>query len=244
MTARAAALAAIAALSTDEVRREPSYLGERLSWMRTLIPLIAKDHAGLLDAPLSPALTKGELEMFPALVELIGEADAGRTTEGAVKLGDAEATRLATLRAHQAKLDRAFRVRLRDDRAGLRTLADIRRGEPGDPEDMLSDARRLVALCDDDRHKGWVSALKKGEPQAVAALRGAIPDLVTLANRVAGLGKGRPSRDQLRRACTLALRLADRVVTAGEYHTSDLAGREGDYKRFKRPSSRKPRKPT
>ncbi len=237
----AAVLAAMKALPPDEVRREPSYLKDRVSWLRSLVTLVAKDHAGLVLAPLDPPLPKGDLDLFPALVERIGATDAARAIEGRpATLTPDELAQIATLRGHQEKLDRAFRVRLRGDRAGLRLLADIRRGAAGDPEDMLADARRLVALADDAKHAAWIGALKKGEPQAVVALRGAIPGLEALANRVAGAQGGSASRDGLRRALTLALRLADRIVTAGEYHTSDLAGREGDYKRFKRPAVRKP----
>lgn len=242
-SARATALSALAKLSVAEVQREPAYRTERLSWLRTLVPLVAKDHDGLIAAPLDPALTKPELEIFPELVTLIGEADAGCATEAATaKVGAKDAAKIAALRGHQAKLDRAFRLRLRDDKSALKVLAEIRRGEPGDPEDMLSDARQLVALADDPKHKGWVSALKKGEPEAVVALKEAIPDLEALSNSAAGKSRRRPTRDQLRRAFTVALRLADRIVAAGEYHTSDLAGREGDYKRFQRPAPRKPRK--
>jgi hypothetical protein len=242
---KAAALAALKALGSNEVQRVPAYFDTRVSWLRALVPLVAKDHAGLLDAPLDPALTKAELDMFPALVSIVGDADAQRATEARpAKLTPAEAALLATLRGHQARLDRAFRVRLRGDRAGLRLLAEIRRGEPGDPEDMLADAQRLVKLCDDTKHTAWIAALKKGEPAALAALREALPGLEALANRAAGPQGRRVSRDTLRRAMTLALRVADRAVAAGEYHTSDIAGREGDYKRFKRPTVRKPAKKT
>lgn len=72
-------------------------------------------------------------------------------------------------------------------------------------------------------------------PARTAASRGVVT--------AAGCRSQPPQRGEARRAApglTLALRLADRIVTAGEYHTSDIAGREGDDKRFKRPTVRKP----
>jgi hypothetical protein len=239
---RRAALAAMQALPAAEVQRPPSYPKEHATWLRTLLLPMAKDQAALLDAPLDPPLTAAELEMFSELTELVGETAAGKQAAAlnGVLTADEKAL-LAALRGEQGKLDRAFRVRLRGDRAGLRMLADIRRGEPGDPEDLLSDARRLVALADSAANEGWVARLKKGEPAALEALRTAIPRLEALATRVAGADHARLGRDQLRRAWTLALRLADRVVTAGQYHTADEAGREKDYTRFRPPPARKPK---
>lgn len=240
--ARKATLAAMQALPAAEVQRQPSYRVARASWLRTLLGPMAKDQAGLLAAPLDPPLTATELAMLPELTELVDETAAAKQADVAeAVLTDDEARFLATLRVHEAKLDCAFRVRLRADRVGLRMLADLRLGEPGDPEDLLSDARRLVALASSDTNKSWIAGLKKGEPAAVEALRVAIPRLETLATRVAGANPGSLGRDQLRRAWTLALRVADRVVTAGQYHTQDLPGRARDYLRFRPPPVRKPR---
>jgi hypothetical protein len=239
---RTAALAAMQALPAAEVRRPPSYPKEHATWLRTLLAPMANDQAELVDAPLDPPLTTAELEIFPKLAELVGETAAGKQAIVANGVLTADETAyLAGLRAEQGKLDRAFRVRLRGDRAGLRMLADIRRGEPGDPEDLLSDARRLVALADSSANQGWIARLKKGEPAAVDALRTAIPRLEALATRVAGANDARLGRDQLRRAWTLALRLADRIVTAGKYLTADAPGREKDYTRFRPPPARKPK---
>jgi hypothetical protein len=241
-TSRAAALAAMAALDVAAVARVPSYRGARASWLRGLLVPLQKDRAGLLDAPLDAPLSEEEVAIFPALVELVAETVADQQAEStAAVLTPTELALLTSLRGHQAKLDRAFRVRLRADRAGLRLLAEIRRGVAHDPEDALHDARHLVALASSAQNAPWIAALKKGEPAAVAALRAAVPTLEALATRLAGTSPGRVSRDQMRRAWTVALRLADRIVTAGQYYTGDLAGRAKDYRRFRPPTARRSR---
>jgi hypothetical protein len=63
-----------------------------------------------------------------------------------------------------------------------------------------------------------------------------------MVKRSAALGLTGAARSRLARVSTLALRIADRIVTAGRYHTADLAGREDDYQRFHRPPVRKARK--
>lgn len=240
---RAAVLVMTMQLPASEVRRQPAYLPKRVAWMRKLLPLLAKDGDALLDAPLTPALTKDELVHFPVLVTLLDEGVAARdATTGAPTLSERDAKELLTLRAHQERVDRALRVHFRGDSATLRTLADIRRGEADDPADMLADARRLVGIADSDANRDWFGRLKKGEPQSVAALKTAIPSLEALVTRVAAAGGDRVSRDRFRRVCTLALRTADRIVAAGRYHTADLPGREEDYAYFSRPTVRKPRK--
>lgn len=240
---RAAVLLMTMQLPAGEVQRQPAYLPKRVAWMRKLLPLLAKDGDALLDAPLTPALTKDELTHFPMLVTLLDEGVAARdATTGAAMLTEDEESQLVALRAQQECVDRALRVHFRDDRTTLRTLTDIRRGEADDPADMLSDARRLVTIADSEENRRWISKLKKGEPKAVAALKAAIPALEMIVTRMAASGGERVSRDRFRRVCTLALRAADRIVAAGRYHTADIPGREEDYASFRRPTTRKPRK--
>ena len=83
---RKATLAAMQALAAAEVMRQPAYRGPRASWLRTLLVPIAKDRAGLMDAPLDLPLTAEELAMFADLVELVDEAAAGREAEVAAAL--------------------------------------------------------------------------------------------------------------------------------------------------------------
>jgi hypothetical protein len=245
-SARDAVIAEAGALPAKSVRRPPPHVAAWLAWADNRARLAAKDAGPLLLVPLSEgALTAGELERFAAGVALAREyvKIAGVLRISAARTEtDAERALLWAVRADQRSIDRALQLRFADDSPGRAFLRGLRRGDPTDPVDALSDTEQLLALADSDAHREWLASLPKGEAAALKRLHDALPALRAAVARLAPSQEAAARRELFRRVVTLLMTSATRIGRAGRYLTGDVAGRERAYAPFKRPKPKRARK--
>lgn len=235
------------ALDAAAVARVPSYVAERLSWMEALHARAARDVAELVEVPLDDdsQLSRDEIDAFGYEIALARKACGARTAATSGGEGDADddgettATLRPKIRRAQRRVLKAFDLRFRNDPEGKALLQKIREGN--DDHDMLQDTPRILALCEDKKHRAWFARLPKGEPQVARDLATWTARFVQLRKASADATGERMWRDLASRAWSLAARTADRVQAAGAYVTSDDPARRGDYRKFRQPKGRKAR---
>ncbi len=235
-----------AALAEAEVGRTPSYVEERIAWMKGVAATAWADREALVRVALnSGKLTVEEIRELAARVEHLNIIylrwrDA-RTTGTAATAGSEGARRISALRVDQRAIQRrllaAFDVRFEGDRAGRALLSDIRKGS-GDA-DILNDNVRILRLCNAEEHRAWLAEMPKGEAAAAKTLATLHAEFSKLLDSDAH--DPATLKDLLDRAWTLCAARFERVLKAGRYHVSDNPARKDDYAGFRPPKARKPR---
>jgi len=240
--ATAAFDAAARALPEEVVRNTPASPRAWLAWASGIAATAARDAGSLVKVPLDDgALTSEEILALASLIEYVRAArqhlDAERASDPG--LDASEGALLASVRADQRKIIRAFRtLRFRRNKVGLSLLRSLVRGAPNDAQDAVQDNTGLLSLCNSSDHEKWLVSLPNGEGDAAQRLWDRHNNLVTLAAKAVVPSGAHEARQLTHRLWTLLRLRLERVLIAGRYLTSGSKVRRAEYRGFRRPAAK------
>lgn len=231
------------ALPEEIVRATPAYPRAWLQWAAGIAATAARDAATLVKVPLDGgALSSAEILELAPLVEYVratkGRLDAERAAPSGIDAS--ESALLASVRADQRKIIRAFRtLRFRRNKVGLALIRSLVRGAPDDPQDAVQDSTGLLSLCNSSDHEAWLASLPNGEGAAAQRLWDRHNDIVALAARSTLPAGAHDLRELTHRLWSLLRLRLERVLIAGRYLTAGTPSRRAEYRGFRRPAAKK-----
>jgi hypothetical protein len=230
---------AIAAIPDEEILRSPGRVAERVRWASAIWISATRDVEELVLAPFfdEPNLTGEEIVDFRDRFDMLRLAhSAFMAVRGSQKSASGDFEVLAVeAAAHKETLLRAFTLRFRNDRVGLKRVAAIRKGS-GDA-DLVQDVSDLLGLC--VGNESYLARGSNGEAFAAKRLAEMSPKMLSLLGAKAR-DEGTRAAVRLRDGAYTLVQATERRIRAAAAYRYDGTPKMKEYVAYAAPKGAKP----